>query len=125
MLFTGLEHTAIASPNPKELAEWYVRTLGFVINYEYGGNYFVKAPNGAMLEIIPAEGPAVASQMRTPGLRHVAVMVSDFEAAQANLKAQGVNLLGEPVQVGTNRLLFFTDSEGNILHLLQREKPLP
>jgi glyoxylase I family protein len=125
MLFTGLEHTAIASPHPKNLADWYVKTLGFIINYEYDGNYFVKAPNGAMLEIIPAEGPALDSKMKTPGLRHLAVMVANFDEAHADLKARGVNLLGEPVQVKTNRLLFFTDCDGNILHLIQREKPLP
>jgi hypothetical protein len=81
MLFTGLEHTAIASPHPKDLADWYVANLGFVINYEYAGNYFVKAPNGAMLEIIPSEGPAAETAMKTPGIRHLAVMVSDFDAA--------------------------------------------
>jgi catechol 2,3-dioxygenase-like lactoylglutathione lyase family enzyme len=125
MLFTGLEHTAIASANPKKLADWYVQTLGFIINFEYDGNYFVKAPNGAMLEIIPAEGPALDSKMKTPGLRHLAVMVGDFDEAHADLKRRGVNLLGEPVWIKTNRLLFFTDCDGNILHLIQREKPLP
>jgi glyoxylase I family protein len=125
MLFTGLEHTAIASKAPRALAEWYVQTLGFVINFEYDGNFFVKAPNGAMLEIIPAEGDAPATAMRTPGLRHVAVMVSDFDAAYAELKARGVHFLGEPFDNQGNRLVFFHDLEGNILHLLQRAQPLP
>ena len=93
MLFTGLEHTAIASPAPKNLAHWYVDTLGFVINYEYDGNYFVKAPNGAMLEIIPSEGEAVETKMKTPGIRHIAVMVSDFDAAHEDLKKKGVKFL--------------------------------
>ncbi len=55
-MFQGLEHTAIASPDPERLAQWYVDTLGFHVNYRYGGNVFVKAPNGSCLEIIPAEG---------------------------------------------------------------------
>jgi glyoxylase I family protein len=125
MLFTGLEHTAIASPNPELLARWYVENLGFVINFTYAGNYFVKAPNGAMLEIIPAEGSAPETQSRTPGLRHLAVAVSDFDAAQANLKAKGVHFTGEPISVQGNRLLFFTDADGNLLHLIEREHPLP
>jgi glyoxylase I family protein len=125
MLFTGLEHTAIASPNPEFLARWYVENLGFVINFTYAGNYFVKAPNGAMLEIIPAEGSAPETQSRTPGLRHLAVAVSDFDAAQANLKAKGVQFTGEPISVQGNRLLFFTDADGNLLHLIEREHPLP
>ena len=55
-MFKGLEHTAIASPNPGKLAHWYVDHLDFAINFEYDGNYFVKAMNGSMLEIIPSEG---------------------------------------------------------------------
>jgi glyoxylase I family protein len=125
MLFTGLEHTAIASKGPKALADWYVETLGFVINFEYDGNYFVKAPNGAMLEIIPAEGPAPETAMRTPGLRHLAVMVANFDEAHGALKAKSVKFLGEPFENQGNRLVFFQDLEGNILHLIERAKPLP
>jgi len=51
-MFVGLEHTAIASPNPRNLAQWYADHLGFHINFEYDGNYFVRAQNGSMLEII-------------------------------------------------------------------------
>lgn len=125
MLFTGLEHTAIASPSPKDLAQWYVSFLGFRINFEYAGNYFVKAPNGAMLEIIPSEGPAAENKMRTPGIRHLAVMASDFDEAHRDLKAKGVAFLAEPYEVQGNRLVFFPDLDGNLLHLIQRSQPLP
>jgi glyoxylase I family protein len=125
MLFTGLEHTAIASPNPKTLALWYVDNLSFAINFEYDGNYFVKAPNGAMLEIVPAVGPAPETQSRTPGLRHLAVAVANFDAAYADLRAKGVHFTGEPVSNQGNRLVFFTDADGNLLHLIEREHPLP
>jgi glyoxylase I family protein len=125
MLFTGLEHTAIASPNPKRLADWYVETLGFVINYEYDGNFFVKAPNGAMLEIIPSQGDAVETAMKTPGIRHIAVMVSDFEAAHSDLKRKGVAFMTDMLEVKGNRLVFFGDGDGNILHLIARPHPLP
>lgn len=125
MLFTGLEHTAIASPNPKHLADWYVQILSFRVNFVYDGNYFVKAPNGAMLEIIPAEGSALETKNRTPGLRHLAVAVSDFDAASAELKAKGVQFTGEPISNQGNRLLFFSDADGNLLHLIERESPLP
>ena len=48
IMFKGLEHTAIASPNPERLANWYVKFLGFHINFQYEGNFFVKAPNGSV-----------------------------------------------------------------------------
>lgn len=124
-MFTGLEHTAIASPNPEKLAGWYVDYLGFVINHVYDGNYFVKAPNGAMLEIIPSEGERAASTRKDPGLRHLAVMCEDFDQAHRHLRDSGVNFLGEPFSVQGNRLVFFTDADGNLLHLIHREKPLP
>jgi glyoxylase I family protein len=125
MLYTGLEHTAIASPDPGKLARWYVDTLGFIINYTYDGNYFVKAPNGAMLEIIPAEGDPLPAQMKTPGIRHIAVMVSNFDQAAEDLKRKGVNIVSGPLNLSGNRLLFFTDADGNLLHLISRPAPLP
>ncbi len=124
-MFTGLEHTAIASPDPARLANWYVDTLGFRINHVYGGNYFVKAPNGAMLEIIPSEGERNGEGMRTPGIRHIAVMVEDFDRALALLKDRGVKTVGEPFENQGNRLAFFADGDGNLLHLIHRQTPLP
>ena len=124
-LFHGLEHTAIASPDPKRLAEWYVDHLGFVINFQYDVFFFVKAPNGTMLEIIPSEGDRPENKMKTPGIRHLAIAVADFDAGYANLKERGVKFLGEPYENQGNRLVFFEDGDGNILHLIARQKPLP
>lgn len=125
MLFTGFEHTALASPEPQKLAQWYVDTLGFRINYEYDGNYFVRASDGTMLEIIPSQGEAVATAMRTPGIRHLAVAVTDFDAGHEDLKGKGVQFLTDALDVKGNRLVFFADCDGNILHLISRPQPLP
>jgi glyoxylase I family protein len=124
-MFQGLEHTAIASSNPEKLANWYVDHLDFHINYTYAGNYFVKAKNGSMLEIIPAEGDRPANELKTPGIRHLAIIPDNFDSAYEHLKAKGVQFLGEPFNNQGNRLVFFADGEGNICHLIQREKPLP
>ena len=124
-MFRGLEHTAIASPDPRTLAEWYAKHLDFVINYEYAGNYFVRASNGSMLEIIPGKGALTPPQLDDPGIRHLAIDVDDFDGAHERLKAAGVRFLTEPVNRQGNRLLFFSDHDGNILHLIQRERPLP
>ncbi len=124
MLFQGLEHTGIASPDPKRLAGWYVDHLGFAINHVYDGNYFVKASNGTMLEIFPSEGDAAAFQTKTPGLRHLAIWVDNFDAACGELKRQGVSFAGEPFENKGNRLVFFTDCDGNLVHLIHRIRPL-
>lgn len=124
-MFQGLEHTAIASPDPKRLADWYVAHLEFHINFEYSGNYFVKAKNGSMLEIIPSAGEAGPNEMKTPGIRHLAIAIDDFDAAYAMLQAKGVTFKGEPFANQGNRLAFFEDIDGNLCHLIHREKPLP
>ena len=123
-MFKGLEHTAIASPDPRRLAQWYVDHLEFVINFEYSGNFFVKAANGSMLEIIPSEGDRAAQKLKDPGIRHLAILVENFDAAYARLKGLNVSFLAEPFENQGNRLVFFTDVDGNYLHLIQRQKPL-
>ena len=124
-MFLGLEHTAIASPSPRALAQWYVDHLGFRINFEYDGNYFVRAANGSVLEIIPSEGARGENKARDPGIRHLAIEVKDFDAAYQALRGQNVNFVGEPYTNMGNRLVFFTDCDGNLVHLIQRERPLP
>ena len=123
-MFSGIEHFAIASPNPKRLAEWYVSNLEFEISFEYAGNYFVQAQNGGLIEIIPAEGERTEAALRTPGMRHIAISVDDFDAGYAQLQAQGVKFEGEPYMSGENRLVFFADGDGNLVHLIKRAKPL-
>jgi len=124
-MFTGIEHFAIASPNPKQLADWYVSHLEFEITFEYAGNYFIEAKNGGLIEIIPAEGERIASAMRTPGMRHIAIAVDDFDAAYQQLKEQGVKFEGEPYTNDGNRLVFFKDADANLIHLIHRETALP
>jgi len=124
-MFKGLEHTALASPDPEKLGQWYVDHLEFRINYRYGGNVFVRAADGSMLEIIPGEGPRENQNLKTPGIRHLAVTVDDFDAAYENLKGKGVNFVTDLLNMGGNRLVFFTDLDGNYIHLLKRPAPLP
>jgi glyoxylase I family protein len=124
-MFKGIEHTAIASPDPQKLATWYVDHLGFRINFEYAGNFFVKANDGSMLEIIPSEGNGLAAGLQTPGIRHIAIAVADFDNALERLRAKGVKFLNDPYVNQGNRLVFFEDGDGNYLHLIYRERPLP
>lgn len=124
-MFTGIEHFAIASPDPKRLAEWYVSNLSFRINFEYSGNYFVKAPNGAIIEIIPSQGAAAPQSLKTPGMRHIAISVDNFDAAYSELKTKNVKFAGQPYENSGNKLVFFEDADGNYVHLIERATPLP
>lgn len=123
-MFTAFEHTGIASPDHKNLAQWYVEVFGFPIVYQSAGATFLKAPNGSMIEIIAAEGNRVELAMKQPGLRHIALAVDDFDADLARIRAAGVKFVSEPVDAKGVKVVFFTDPEGNILHLIQRQTPL-
>ena len=123
----GIEHTAIASPDPERLAQWYVDHLQFRVNYKSSNSrtHFVRAADGSMIEIIESKGALEGPPgMKEPGIRHLAITVSDFEGECRRLKEMGVAFLSEPQTVGGNATVFFTDCDGNILHLLHREKPL-
>jgi glyoxylase I family protein len=123
----GIEHTAIASADPERLAQWYADYLGFRINYRSSNSrtHFVKAPDGSMIEIIESKGSlAGVPDQHEPGIRHMALLVEDFPAECARLKGLGVAFLTEPATKGGNSTVFFADCDGNILHLLHREKPL-
>jgi hypothetical protein len=41
------------------------------------------------------------------------------------LKKQGVRFEAEPYETQGNRLVFFSDADGNLIHLIKRSKPLP
>jgi len=127
-MVTGIEHVAIASPDPLRLALWYVEHLDFVINYQpaLSQTVFIKAADGSMIEIIEsAPDTTPAAGMNPAGLRHLALTVADFPGTYARLKGKGVRFLTDAQTVNGNSLAFFTDPDGNILHLLHRETPLP
>jgi glyoxylase I family protein len=77
-----------------------------------------------MIELMPVKdaGPDPAAVARfAPGIRHVALRVSDFEAAYAKLKELGVVFTTEVGQaVGGGKTILFRDPEGNELQIVQR-----
>ena len=75
----------------------------------------------------PPPGPKGApppARTRDSGLRHPAVITGEFDADFAKLKDAGAEALSEPEIRGGNRVVFFRDPDGNVLHLAQRPTPL-
>ena len=127
-MVTGIEHVAIASPDPHRLAHWYVEHLNFIINYQSTNSktVFIKAADGSMIEIIESAPDTVPTPtLNAAGLRHVALTVADFPGVYAHLKEEGVPFLTDAQTSKGNSVAFFRDPDGNILHLLHRETPLP
>ena len=128
-LSTGIEHFAICARDTAALADFYVNTLGFSIvfrNAKTPPTLFVKpARPGSMIEIMPAaDKPIARREMTDPGLVHVALSVADLAASMAELTARGIRFEGEVRVSGDAQAVFFRDPEGNILHLIQRGRPL-
>ena len=79
-----------------------------------------------MIEMILAnDSPRGSNAMRDAGIRHMAIAVEDFETEYQRLKSAGVEFVSEPETSKGNRVVFFRDGDGNYLHLIQRETPLP
>jgi glyoxylase I family protein len=128
MLFTAVDHPAIACHDVARQVEWYCRHLGMRVIASNGqdppGVVVGYGDGGTMIELMPARepGPPPAEQARfQPGVRHVALRVTDFGAAYAALQAAGVAFLSEPGEaVGGGKIVSFRDPEGNELQIVQR-----
>ena len=127
-MFSGFEHTAIAAHDSKNLADWYIRLFNLQVVHDNGKTpptYLLKAPDGSVIEILPASpGEKTDYDQKQAGLRHLALTVTDFDAALNYLREQGIDQLFDSRQSEESRLIFFRDPEGNILHLIWRAKPL-
>ena len=124
--FSGIEHVAIASKDPKALAKWYCDTLGFRIVYESRDSptTFVELGDG-MIEIIEAaKVDRAPAGEKDAGLRHIAISVTDIHQAYEHLKSKKVSFKAEPSEKKEVWTVFFEDPENNLIHLIQRPKPL-
>jgi len=137
MLFASIDHPSIASYDVEGLAEWYCRNLGMRLIATNGGEPpsvlvgFIDdaspsgaAQAGAMIEIMPANDPGPRPETFTrmqPGIRHIAIRVTDFPAALEQLTALGVRFTTEVGEaLGGGRTVLFRDPEGNELQIVQR-----
>jgi catechol 2,3-dioxygenase-like lactoylglutathione lyase family enzyme len=116
----------IAAKDPKALARWYCSTFGFRIAYESAKSLttYVRL-DASLIEIIEAGNvERVSHGERDPGLRHMAISVTDIHRAYEALKTQGVAFKSEPREKEGLWTVFLEDPEHNLLHLIQRPKPL-
>ena len=118
------EHFGLAATDANALKEWYIRVLGVRVVMQLSPSppaYLLEFPGGFWIEIYSAESSAGTPGNRVAGWRHLALRVENIEVARSHLEAVGVSFL-EPVKPagGAGRILFFSDPEGNLLHLVER-----
>jgi glyoxylase I family protein len=123
-LIKGVEHIAVATTDPHRLANWYIQRLNFAPLLDTGTTVYIKSANAVVLEFVAAEQVPPKPRIRDSGMRHIAFMVDDLEAAHAQLQSMGVEFEPKPISLPGMRLFFFRDLEGNYLHLVCRDTPL-
>ncbi len=121
----SIEHIGLASADTTALAEWYVRHLKGTIVFDNGEAppaLFVKLPGGLIMEIYPAASRnEEVTNNGLAGFRHLALQVDSLEASAEALRESGLELTeAEKPAGGGGRVLFFSDLEGNLIHLVER-----
>lgn len=122
-VFTGIDHPALAADDVVALTNWYCEVLGYKIFAKTDKPIFIiEAPDGTYIEMMPKDDRTRPERtICTPGWSHLALRVSDMDAAMAALDKQGVRWEGAEFEaVGGGRIRNFTDPEGNVLQIVQR-----
>jgi len=123
-VFLGIDHPAIAVKDVEKITQWYCDVLGYeVFVRNEKPVYIIKAPDGSFIELMPEDGsPRQERNVCTPGWSHLALRVSDMDKAMLELDKHNVSWTGPEFEaVGGGRIRNFTDPEGNMLQILQRE----
>ncbi len=120
----SLEHIGLAARDPRALKEWYERMLGAELVHEMRQTppAFLLNLGGVLIEIYAAEFSSEDTRKnRLAGWRHIALKVPSLDAAKAEMESRGLEFT-ETVKPagGGGRVLFFSDTEGNLLHFTER-----
>jgi len=126
-----VEHIGLAAQDPVTLKDWYVRVLAAKVVFEVAQAppaFFLELPGGVRIEIYQSDTSLTeTSNNRLAGWRHLALKVNSIDAARTELARHNIKFDEPPKPAGGGgRILFFKDTEGNLLHLVERpaESPL-
>ena len=128
-MLRAIHHAAIICSDYDRSRDFYTRILGLRIIAEnhraarQSWKLDLALPDGGQIELFsfPAPPPR-PSTPEAQGLRHLAFVVEDIDAACARLVAQGVTV--EPIRVDEytgRRFTFFPDPDGLRLELYEAE----
>ncbi len=114
-LFGAIEHVGVypaGDGGAGATAEWYSKVFGWPVRSASGSGFFA---NFGKYGCIEAMAQPIGERC------HIAVSVSDFDAAMADLKARGFEL-EEPKISPTSKLVYLKqrDPGGNLVHIVWR-----
>jgi catechol 2,3-dioxygenase-like lactoylglutathione lyase family enzyme len=124
----GIEHLAVISKDTDKIKDWYLKMFGGEIVYDNKkGTYFIAFSDKSMIEFIKSDIENGTNELKTGGIRHIALAVSKegFDSTVAKLREEKVEILTEVSESAAGiKTIFFRDIDGNILHLIYRPNPL-
>ncbi|HHX65856.1 MAG TPA: bifunctional 4-hydroxy-2-oxoglutarate aldolase/2-dehydro-3-deoxy-phosphogluconate aldolase [Chloroflexi bacterium] len=111
-LYSGVEHVGLyptATASAQDIAAWYNKLFGFEVA-EGNSSIFLSSDGAGRIEVMKSEPDRPC---------HLAVRVSDFEAAVADLEARGVELSEPTIRPNVkSAYLKEPDPAGNTVHIL-------
>jgi len=118
------EHFGVAASNATALKDWYLRVLHAKVLRQLADDppaWLIELTGGFWIEIYSADSKTSPQANRVAGWRHLALRVDNIETAREHLLSEGV-ALEESIKPagGGGRVLFFSDPEGNLFHLVER-----
>jgi catechol 2,3-dioxygenase-like lactoylglutathione lyase family enzyme len=123
------DHIAIRVVDYAATLRWYTEKLDFHVDVEwpYGDMQLAYLSNGsAKVEVLggataePQSDPtSLEPTFRHEGLNHFCLAIPDFDGTLAELRARGVEFVGEPfvVEEINRNLAFVKDNSGNLIEL--------
>lgn len=120
-----VEHLGLPARDPVALKDWYIRMLDATLLLNNGRTppcFFVQLPGGVMLEIYQSTSSLEqTADNKLAGWRHIALRVDSLDATRLELAARGLRFTApETAAAGGGRVQYFTDAEGNLIHLVER-----
>ena len=105
--YEGLGFEFVAGPLGPEPAAILAHPSGAVINF------ILNASSGS------SENVLMDVPVKHPGYTHVALAVSDVDAAQRELESLGVRITEGPIEFPGARAIFVRDPDGNVIEFNQ------
>lgn len=118
-----LDHLVLRCRDQARMLDFYTRVLGLPEERRLDAIGLIQLRAGAsLIDLIPATSPPLAASANVDHFC-LGVVMSDFAAALAYLRDQGVAIAGEPVTRygarGNGLSLYLHDPEGNMIELKQ------
>jgi catechol 2,3-dioxygenase-like lactoylglutathione lyase family enzyme len=118
------EHFGVAASDADTLKEWYLRVFEAKVLRKLNDTppaWLLELAGGFWIEIYTAESKIAPQANRVAGWRHLALRVESIDAGREHLAAKGVAFEGAIKPAGGGgKVLFFSDPEGNLFHLIER-----